>query len=100
MSKTIYEYIKETFGIDVVDYTFKRDYIVNPLVRLKTKGNPKELPYKEDIEYLYLTLNLNIKDLQIIFASSEDLVRKSLEVYKIKKSKNEDCRELFDNNSY
>ena len=60
MSNDIYSYIKENFGIEITDYQFKRDYILNPLKR-------GEKPFKEDLEYLYLTINLTREKLCQLF---------------------------------
>jgi len=86
MSNDIYSYIKENFGIEVTDYQFKRDYIKEPL-KITKNGIGSERPYKEDLEYLYLTLNLSSKNLQTFFKISEATLIRWNRFYKIKKDK-------------
>ena len=64
MSKNIYDYLKENFNIET-DYKFKRDYIKNPL-KISQYSKYTENPFKEDLEYLYITLNISLKQLMII----------------------------------
>ena len=62
---TIYEYLK----ITPEQYTFKRDYIQNPLkknVIRKNGGLEYEQPYLEDVKYLYITLNKSVREMNQI----------------------------------
>ena len=44
-----------------------RDYLHNPLQHIENQlGKPLELPFKEDLEYLYIELNLRRKWNKII----------------------------------
>lgn len=44
-----------------------RDYVNNPLQHIENQfGKPLELPFKEDLEYLYIELNLRRKWNKII----------------------------------
>ena len=68
----------------------KRDYIFNPLKRIKINtptGYTFERPYKEDLEYLYNTVNLSIKDLQLYFGLTRRIIQTILKEYGIKKDK-------------
>ena len=78
MSNDIYSYIKENFGIEITDYQFKRDYIKEPLKR-------SEKPYKEDLKYLYITLNIRRKDIGILLNIGEGTIKLYIKYYKIKK---------------
>lgn len=63
---TIYEYL----GITPKQYTFKRDYIKNPLqknVVRKGGGLEYEQPNLEDVKYLYITLNKTAREMNKIF---------------------------------
>lgn len=66
MSDDIYTYIKQNFNIKITDYQFKRDYIKNPLYIAKN-GIGSKRPYKENLEYLYIELNLTRLNLSILF---------------------------------
>lgn len=72
MSEDIYT----QFGID--KSKLKRDYITNPLKKVifnpLTKRYSFEKPLKEDLEYLYLELNLNYQQLQSIFNVNQSLI--------------------------
>lgn len=49
--------IYDKYNID--ENKLLRDYVNNPLHHIETeKGKPLELPYKEDLQYLYIELNL------------------------------------------
>lgn len=49
--------IYDKYNID--ENKLLRDYLHNPLQHIETeKGKPLELPYKEDLQYLYIELNL------------------------------------------
>ena len=58
MSKDIYEYIEEQFNRKIDDYQFKRDYIKKPLTKslIVNYKASWEIPYKEDLEYLFYNL--------------------------------------------
>ena len=86
MSDNIYSYIEENFNIKITDYQFKRDYIKNPL-KLSKNFKKTEQPYKEDLEYLYITLNLTLNDLSKLFQVSFRTTRKYPLRYNIKKKK-------------
>ena len=75
-------------GIDTSK--LKRDYIKNPLKRIirKTGGIKYELPYKEDLEYLYIELNIPRNKLYKIFNCKERLLKKWLRLFNINKNKN------------
>ena len=48
--------IYDKYNID--ENKLLRDYVNNPLQHIETeKGKPLELPYKEDLQYLYIKLN-------------------------------------------
>lgn len=84
MSNDIYSYIKENFGMEITDYQFKRDYIKEPLIR---KFHNYEKPYKEDLEFLYNTLNLSINELVLLFSSTKRFITRILNFFNIKKDK-------------
>ena len=83
MSNDIYSYIKENFGIEITDYQFKRDYIKNP-IHIAKNGRGSERPYKEDLEYLYITLHLSINSLNELFKTFA--VARWINKFNIKKS--------------
>lgn len=86
MSDNIYSYIEENFNIKITDYQFKRDYIKNPLKR-------GEKPYKDDLKYLYIILNLPYSKLNIIFSNiSKRTIMRWTYFYQIKK----DSKSIFD----
>lgn len=77
MSDNIYDYLKEKFDIEVTNYQFKRDYIKYPLVKnvLTSINTMKyEEPYRDDVEYLFVCLNLKFNDLAKIFNTSKTFV--------------------------
>ena len=82
MSDNIYAYIEKNFNITINDYIFKRDYIKYPLQKIKLSW---EIPYQEDLEYLYITLNLSIEQLRQLFKIYS--ISKFLRNYNIKKDK-------------
>ena len=87
MSNDIYTYIEDKFNIKITDYKFKRDYILNPLKKIKLSY---ELPYKEDLEYLYITLNLTYSELNLIFNFiSKRTIERWCHLYQIKKDSNQ-----------
>ena len=62
---TIYEYL----GITPEQYTFKRDYIQNPLKKIVVRergGLEYEQPDLEDVKYLYITLNKTTSEMNKI----------------------------------
>ena len=64
----------------------KRDYIKNPLnISTSIKS---EKPFKEDLEYLYITLNYSENDLLLLFKVSSPTFRKWCKFYNIIKDKN------------
>jgi len=87
MSDNIYDYLKENFNINVTDYQFKRDYIKNPLLitsRKSGSGRCGEIPYKEDLEYLMIKLNLPRKYLIKLFNRSKNILIKWIKLFNIK----------------
>ena len=73
-----------------MNYKLKRDYIKNPLQKIPVKtptGYTFEKPYKEDLEYLYITLNYSTKELQGYFGLTRRVIQKLLKDFGIKKSK-------------
>ena len=86
MSNDIYSYIKENFGIEITDYQFKRDYIKEPLklvIRKKFGGLIYEKPFKEDLEYLYITLNLSRPEVSNILLCSDASIGKFIKFFGI-----------------
>lgn len=84
MSEDIYT----KFGI--YKSRLKRDYIENPLQKIKINtptGYKWEYPYKEDLEYLYLELNLPILILSHFFQISKKVCYKLIKLYNLIKSK-------------
>ena len=70
--------------IDIDKSKLKRDYIINPLKFNKTRC---EKPFKEDLEYLYLELNMSVSDLLSYFnKTNRGLIEKWLKEYNIHKS--------------
>ena len=84
MTNDIYTYIFDNFNIKVTDYTFKRDYILNSLKKL---NNGYEKPYKEDLEYLYITCNLRRNDIIKLFNISLLPLAKWIKLYDLRKDK-------------
>lgn len=85
MSEDIYTYILHNFNIAIHEYTFTRDYIQNPLIRGVNQHDTEHFD-KKDLEYLYISLNLRLKDLSSMFNVSEKSIRNDLKYYNIKKS--------------
>ena len=86
MSDDIYSYIESKFGIKITDYQFKRDYIKEPLRKFKNHLL-NEKPIKEDVEYLYITLNLTSNDIGKIINRCSDYISgyaKKLGIFKSK----------------
>ena len=47
--------------IKIIDFSrLKRNYLENPIIK---QAKPKDIPFKEDLEYLYLELNLDQKEI-------------------------------------
>lgn len=74
--------IYTTFGID--KSKLKRNYLKEPL-KITKNGRGSEKPYKEDLNYLYIELNISIKDLHNIFSWSYSTFSRWLKYYNIKK---------------
>ena len=64
----------------------KRNYIEEPLNNDKSK-NFNEKPFKEDLEYLYLELNLSVEEITKCFGWSRDRIYYWIKLYKIIKPK-------------
>lgn len=62
----------------------KRNYELNPIKR-KNKQYIGDIPYREDMEYLYITLNITAKQLALYFNVSESTVLHWLKKYEIRK---------------
>ena len=88
MSDDIYTYIEQNFNIKITDYQFKRDYIKNPLTKIikKSGGLKWELPNKDDLEFLYINLNLELRQLYKIFNINHSTIHNILHNYNIKKT--------------
>lgn len=70
--------------IDIDKSKLKRDYITNPLKFNKTRC---EKPFKEDLKYLYIELNMSVSDLLSYFnKTNHGLIEKWLKEYNIHKS--------------
>ena len=68
----------------------KRDYIANPLKKIHINtptGFQMENPYKEDLEYLYIELNLPQKVLWNYFKITRRIMQRILREYNIKKDR-------------
>lgn len=85
MSNDIYSYIEENFNIKITDYQFKRDYIKKPLKRGKNQHDTEHFD-KDDLYYLYITLNIRLQDLTKMFNMKLRSIRRELLFHKIKKS--------------
>ena len=72
------------FGID--SSKLKRDYIKNPVKVIYGKRN-SDKPYKEDLKYLYIKMNLSYQSLISYFNVSQSTITKWLKYYNIKKDK-------------
>lgn len=88
----IYEYIKLNFFVEVVDYNFERDYILNPLKKIRTKNNNLvlEYPCKKDFEYIVNGLCLPINFIYKLLGCGHRSYYKwckEFNVYKTKESK-------------
>ena len=88
MSDNIYDYLKENFNINVTDYQFKRDYIKEPLIKRKLNNicYKLEYPIKEDVEFLFLTLNLTRNDVTKLLNISKTSLSRITKKYSIQKS--------------
>lgn len=66
-----------------------RDYIKNPLRHIESElGKPLELPYKQDLEYMYIELNLTRNVLCNILNISPTTFKKIIKKLGIKKERN------------
>ena len=64
MSDNIYDKYNVDFSL------LKRDYLKNPLnITLNGKGSEK--PFKQDLEYLYITLNIRFDDSKVVLNDSQ-----------------------------
>ena len=63
MTNDIYTYIFENFNIKVTDYTFKRDYILNPL-----KWGEK--PHKDNKNYFFIKRQFSQNVLLSVFKAA------------------------------
>lgn len=63
----------------------KRDYILNPLKRGKNQHDTEHFD-RDDLYYMYITLNIRLKDMCKIFNMKEKSIRRELLYHKIKKS--------------
>ena len=89
MTNDIYTYIFDNFNIKVTDYTFKRDYIKEPLELINSRL--REEPYKEDLEYFHQVLNCELLETcKCLNVSKTTLIRwlKKYNIKKITKTKN------------
>lgn len=84
MTDNIYGYLEANFNIKVTDYIFKRDYIINPLKRGINQYDTEHF-HKEDLEYMFLTLNIRLKDLAKMFNVTVKSIRNELKYNHIKK---------------
>lgn len=80
MCEDIYSKLRNEYGIEVKDYVFERDYVKEPYRRWVDKLN------KDDLYYLYVTLNLPRYDVEKILGVSETMLKKALHKYGIIKS--------------
>lgn len=71
------------YGIDKSH--LKRDYIQNPLKRGKNQHDTEHFD-RDDLYYLYITLNIRLKDLCSLFNMKEKSIRRELSYHNIKKS--------------
>ena len=65
----------------------KRDYIKNPLI-ISPNGHNSEIPFVEDLAYLFITLNIRRDHLEIFFGCSRHPINRWCKIYNIVKSKN------------
>ena len=80
MTNDIYTYIFENFNIKVTDYTFKRDYIKNPLQK---DGKYKELPHKDDLDYMFNSLHMSKVQISNILKIKRHTLQSWMERYDI-----------------
>ena len=86
MADNIYDYLKENFNI-LTEYKFKRDYIKNPLHI--TNNSLSEIPYREDLFYMYKTINLSQYIIGFICGVKRSTVKNWIKKYDINKNQNE-----------
>ena len=83
MSENIYD------KYNINPSSLKRDYLKNPLqhnILVPTGGYKVERPFKEDLEYLYVTKNVELKDILPYFNIKLGVFYKFLNEFEIKKS--------------
>lgn len=69
-----------------IDFTkLKRNYLIDPLKIGKSRKNI-DIPFFEDLEYLYITLNLTKGELANFFKCSLSPINRWLKFYKLEKS--------------
>ena len=71
--------------IKLIDFSkLKRNYLKNPIIK---QAKPRDIPFKEDLEYLYLELNLTKSDVSLILGISDTILGKYFEIFSIRKPK-------------
>ena len=89
MTNDIYTYIFDNFNIKVTDYTFKRDYIQNPLKKCDKeplRNRPMlEKPHRVDLEFVYVNCGLSIEDMRHLFNVTSTTLRKWIKYFNIQK---------------
>lgn len=80
MYEDIYSKLKDEYGIEVKDYVFERDHVKEPYKRWIDKLS------KNDLYYLYITLNLPRYDVAKILGVSETILKRTLRKYGVVKS--------------
>lgn len=69
-----------------IDFTkLRRNYLIQPL-KLNKSSRYTEMPFYEDLQYLYITLNLTKNELSKIFNCSIGPITRWIKLYNIKKS--------------
>ena len=83
------------YNIDISK--LKRNYFISPVVVSKSiKKN--ERPYREDLEYLYIELNIPRKELCQIFGWNINSFDNWIKYYKIKKPRELSIKHMYDTN--
>ena len=59
----------------------KRNYILNP-IHISKNGIGSEIPYKDDLEYLYIELNMSTKELMLYFNVTRRIFQRWIKVYR------------------
>lgn len=80
----IYTYIEENFNIKITDYIFKRDYIKEPLKKVKSRN---EKPENEDVCYLYDKLQLSKRKIAKILKTDVRYIDSIIDNYNLKRHK-------------